>query len=170
MIDQTDATLQEILFQVSSTEAVKLLPWCISVVVSFCYISRDAAKAAQQDEGIPIVSRPCPTVPEPELHGLLVPGPSGGLTSPTVTSPLPVSSLPDIPLAGTPLMGCPFADLLAIPSKGKWNHYPSDSPDHLHAKRTHVTSPEVEVGSKHSLTQGNDHMPDLTPETRTGSR
>ena len=64
---------------------------------------------------------------------------------------------------------CPFADL-AIPSKGKWDHSPSDLPDHLHTMRTHVTSPEVEIESEHSSTQGNDHIPDLTPETRTSSR
>ena len=81
--------------------------------------------AAQQDEGIPIISAPCPTVPEP--HGLPVPGPSGVLTPTLATSHLPVSSLPDIPLAGTPLLGHPFADL-AIPSKGKWDHCPSDHP------------------------------------------
>ena len=30
MINQTDATLQEVLSQVSSTKAVKVLPWCVS--------------------------------------------------------------------------------------------------------------------------------------------
>ena len=71
---------------------------------------------------------------------------------------------------GTPLLEHPFADLLAIPSKGKWDHSPSDSPNCLHAKRTHITSSEVEVGSEHSSPQGNDPMPHLTLETRTGSR
>ena len=169
MIDQTDATLQEVLSQVSLMEAVKLLPWCISTVVPFCYISRAATAAAQQDKGILIISRPCPTVPEPEPHDSPVLGPSGVLTPPPVTFPLPVSSLPDIPLAGTPLLGYPFADL-AIPSKGKQDHSPRDSSNCLHAKRTHITSPEVEVGSDHSSTQGNNHMPDLTLETRTSSR
>ena len=125
--------------------------------------------AAQQDEGIPIVSGPCPTAPEPEPCDLQAPGPSGGLTPPPAISPQPVSSLPDIPLASTPLLGHPFADL-ASPSKGTWNHSPSDSPDCLHAKRTCTTSPDVEGGSEHSSTQGNDHTPNLTPETRTGSR
>ena len=77
--------------------------------------------ATEQDEGIPIISGPCPTVPKPQC--LPVPGPSGVLTPPPVTFPLPASSLPDIPLAGTPLLGCPFADL-AIPLKGKWDHSP----------------------------------------------
>ena len=75
IIDQTDATLQEVLSQVSSTEAIKLLPWCISVVVPFCYISGAASTAVQQDESISIISGPCPTVPKP--CGLSVLGPSG---------------------------------------------------------------------------------------------
>ena len=91
---------------------------------------------------------------EPEPHGSLVLGPSGGLTPPLPTSLLPVSSLPDITLAGTPLLGHPFADLLAIPSKGKWDHCPNDSLKHFHAKRTCITSPEVEVGSEHMLHTG----------------
>ena len=110
-----------------------------------------------------------PTALEPEPHGLLVPGPSGVLPPPPATSLPPVSSLPDIPLAGTLLLRCCYAGL-AIPPKGKWDHSPSDSPDHLHIKRTYITSPEVEVGNEHSSTQGDDHTPDLKPETRTGSR
>ena len=96
MIDQTDGTVQEVFSQVSSTEPVTLLPWCISAVVPFHHISRAITVAAQQDEGVPTISRPCTTVPEPEPHGSPVPGPSGGLTPPLVTSPLPLSSLPDI--------------------------------------------------------------------------
>ena len=169
MTNQTNATFQEVLSQASFMEAIKLLPWYISAVVPFCYISGATTTAVQQDEGIPIVSRLYPTVPEPKPHGLPVPGPSGVPIPPWVTSLPPVSSLPDIPPGRYSLGGCPFADLV-IPSKGKWDHSPSDSPNHLHTKRTHITSPDVEIGSEHSSTQGNDHMPDLTPETRTDSR
>ena len=108
--------------QVSSTEAVKLLPWCISAAVHFYYISRPVTIAAQQDEGIPTVSEPCLTAHEPELCGSPVPGPSGGLTLPPGTPPLPVSPLPDIPLAGTPMLGNPFSDFLPSPyRKGETN-------------------------------------------------
>ena len=125
--------------------------------------------ATQQDEGISIVSWPYTTVLEPEPHGLPVPGPSGVPTPPLVMSTPPVSSLPDIPLAGTPLLGHPFAGL-SIPLKGKWDHFPSDLPNCLHNKRTCINSPEVEVGSEYNSTRGNDHMPNLTPETITSSR
>ena len=84
------------------------------------------------------------TTSEPEPHGSPVPGLSRGLTPPPMMPPLPMSSLPDIPLDGTPLLGHPFADLLGIPTKGKWDHSPSNSLNHLYAKRTHITSPEVE--------------------------
>ena len=141
MINETDATLQEVLSLASTTEAIKLLPWCVSVVVPFHYIRRAAAMTAQQDEGISIVSGPCPTVPEPELHGLPVPGPSGGMTPPLVTCPLPIPSLADILLAGTPLLEHPFADFLVIHSRRKQDHSLSDSLNCLHAKRTCFTSP-----------------------------
>ena len=139
------------------------------MVVPFCYVNEASTMATQQDEGTSIVSGPCPTGTEPEPGGSPVPGPSGVLTPPLVPSPPPVFSLPDIPLEDTPLLGHSFAGL-AIPPKGKWDHSPSDLPDHLHIKRAHVTSPEVEVRSEQSSTQGNDHIPDLTPETRTGFR
>ena len=58
MIHQTDTTLQEVLSQASSMEAIKLLPWCISAVVPFCYISRAATMAVQQDEGASIMFGP----------------------------------------------------------------------------------------------------------------
>ena len=124
------------------------------------------------DEGIPTMSEPCPTTsdPEPEPHGSLSPGPSRCLTPPPGTFPLPVSSQPDIPLSGTPLVGHPFLHLPTTPSQGKWDHSPSGSSDHPHTKMAHITSPEVEVGSEHSSTWGDDHMPDLTPETRISSR
>ena len=108
MIDQDNATFWEVFSQASSTEAVKLLPWCISPAVPFCYISGAITTAAQQDEGIPNVPKLCYTAsepepePEPDHHGSLAPGSSGGLTAPPGTLSLPVSSLPDIPLAGTP--------------------------------------------------------------------
>ena len=121
MIDQTDVTFQGVFFQMSLTEAVKLLPWRVSSAVPFCYLSRAVTIAAQQDKGIPTISEPCPTTsePEPKPHGSPAPGCSDGLTSPPGTPPLPVSSLPDISLAGTPLVGHSFSDFLAIPSQRK---------------------------------------------------
>ena len=168
MIDQTDVMLQEVLSQASSMEAIKLLPWCISMVVPLYYICEVTATAAQQDVVISIVSGPCPTVPESEPHGSPVPGPSGVPTPSPVTSPSPVSSLLDIPLEGTPLLGHSFAGP-AITPKGKWDHSSSDLPNHLHVKRTCITSPEVKVRREYSPTQDDDHIPDPTPETRTDS-
>ena len=138
MLNQTYATLQEVLSQACSTEAIKLLPWCVSVVVPLCYISEATTMATQQDEGISTVSEPCSPVGEPEPHGLPVPGPSGVMTPPPTMSPPSVSSLPDIPLTGTHLLGHSFVGL-SIPLKGKWDHAPSDSPDCLHIKRSHVS-------------------------------
>ena len=65
------------------------------------------------------MSEPCPIESEPEPHGILASGPSGGLTPPPGMSPLAVSSLLDISLAGTPLMRHLFSDFLAIHSQRK---------------------------------------------------
>ena len=97
MINQTDATLQEVLSQASSMEAIKSLPWCVSVVVPFCYISEAITMATQQDKDTSIVSWSCHTVPKPESCGSPVSGPSGVLTPPPMMPPPPVSSMSDIP-------------------------------------------------------------------------
>ena len=104
------------------------------------------------------MSEPCPTEP----HGSLASGPSRYVTPPPGTSPLLVSSLPNIPCQ---VLQSPANHLLT----GKWDHSPSGSPDYPQTKETQVTSPKVKVGSEHSSTWGNNHMPNLTPETRTGS-
>ena len=134
--------------QKSLMEAIKLLPWCISVVVPFCYTSGALSTATQQDEGISIMSKPHMTAsePEPESHGLPVPGPPRGLTPTPGTSFLLVPSLPDIPLSGAPLIGHPFSNLLAIPSQGKWDHTPSGSLDPHPTKRTHNHPPKLRLG------------------------
>ena len=110
-----------------------------------------------------------PMEPEPEPCGSPAPGPSRGLTPPPWTSPLLVSSMPDIPVSSTPLVGYPFPHLPTTSSQEKQGHSPRGSPDCPQAKRTQVTSPKVETGSEHSFTWGDDHTPDLTPETKTGS-
>ena len=169
MIDQTNDTFQEVFFWASLIEAVNLLPCCISAAVPFHYLSGAVTIAAQQDEGIPPMSKPCPTASKPESkpepHGSLAPGTSGCLTPPPETPPLPASSLPDIPLAGTPLVGHLFSDFLAILSQRKQDHSPSGSLDHHHTKRTHVCSPEVEVGVEPNSTEGDQDMPELVQET-----
>ena len=96
MVNQTDATLQEV-SQVRSTEAIKLLPWCVSMGVCLHYISEVPSIVIHQGKGISIASESSPAAPEPEPYGLPVPGPSGGLTHPPAVSPLPVFSIPDIP-------------------------------------------------------------------------
>ena len=140
------------------------------MAVPFCYISGAITIAAQQDEDVPTISNPCPTAsePDPEPHGLLASGPSGSTAPSPGTPPLPVSSLPDIPWVGTPLVGHPFSDLLTISSQNKWDHTPSSSLDHHHTKRTHVWSPEVEVGVEPSPTGGNQDTPELVLETGPG--
>ena len=123
--------------------------------------------AAHQDEGVSSASEPYP------LHCAWASQLTGsrsiwGSDSSTGNVPSTGVSIPDIPLDSTPLLGHSLASL-TIPLKGKWDHSLSDSPNHLCIKRTRITSPEVKVRSEYSSTQGDNHMPDPTPETRTDS-
>ena len=114
LMNQTEATFQEVFSQVDSMEAVKLLPWCVTVAMPLWCISGAVATAIQLVEGIPSISELCPTEPKPEPCGSPPPGPSRVLTSPWGTSPPLVPSIPDIPLLGTSLVGqsCPLNHLL----------------------------------------------------------
>ena len=96
MVEEADATFQEVFSQVRLTDLIKLLPWCISSTVPLHYISRSLATTAQQDEDIPATT----TVSDPE--GSLALGPSSSPACPTGTLPLPVPPLRNIPFVGTP--------------------------------------------------------------------
>ena len=168
MIDQTDATFQEVFSQVGLMEAVKLLPCCISAAVPFQYISRTMTTTGQQGKDVSAIVMPCPTiskpVPAPESHCSPVPYPSSAPTPPG-TSSLPLSFLPSIPLVGSPLVGCPFSDFPAIPPTGQvtslfqWFTWTS-SP-----KKTHVCYPEVEVGVESSFSWGDRNTSELVLES-----
>ena len=89
-------------------EAMKLLPWCISMTVPLHYIRRAVTIAAWQDEGASTVSDPHPTASEPKPHGSPAPGPSSGLTPLPGTSPLPGSFYQTSPWQTLPWWGTPF--------------------------------------------------------------
>ena len=158
MVKQADATIQEVFFQASSADSIKLLPWCISSTAALCYLSGVLATAMQQDEDIPATT----TAFKPE--GSLAPCPSYSPACPPGTLPLPILPLQDIPFVGTPFIGCPFVESLAIPTQKKWYCSPSNSLGNHHDKRTHVDSQEVEARSEHSSAQGNEDMPELVLE------
>ena len=63
MAEGADTTFQEVFCQVSATNLIKLLPWCISSTVPLHYISKVLATTAQQEEDIPA------TITVPELQG-----------------------------------------------------------------------------------------------------
>ena len=132
MIEQTDATFQEIFSQVSLADYIKLLPWCVSMAVPLFYMSRTMATAMQQDEDVPAESEP---------EGSLTLGPSSSPVHPPRTAPLSVPPLPDIPFVGTPPVGHPFTEFLAISTQKKQDHCSSGSLNNNCNKRTHVDSP-----------------------------
>ena len=101
---------------------------------------------------------------------LAAPGLSNNPTHSLETSPPAIPLLPDLPFEDTLLIGHSFFESLAGPSQQKWGHSPSGSFGDHHEKRTQKDSLDVELKSEHSSAQHNDHLPDLIPGTRTGSR
>ena len=128
MVKQVDATFQEVFSQVSLTDLIKLLPWCVSSTVTLHYMSDVLATASQQEEDIPV------TIAIPEPEGSWAPDPSDSPAHQTETPPLPVPPLWDIPFVFTQLVGCTFAEFLAIPIQKKWDHSSSSSLSNHHDK------------------------------------
>ena len=109
MAEETDATFQEVFSQASSTDMVKLVPWCISSAIPLCYMNEVLATMVQQREDIAVTT----TAPEPEGSQALAP--SDSPSHQTGTPHLPVPPLLDIPFVGTSLVGCPFTGFIVDP-------------------------------------------------------
>ena len=135
-----NATFHEDFSQASSTDVMKLLPWCFSSTVPLHYMSNVLAIAMQQEEDFPVTI----AVPEPEKSQ--APDPSDSPVHQTETLPLQVPPLQDITFVGIPPVGYPFAGFIASPAQEKWDHFPSSSLGDHHYKRTHVDSQEVRLG------------------------
>ena len=163
MTKEPDATFYEVFFLLSSTNSIKLPPWCFSSAVPLHYMSDALATAMQQEEDVPA------TIAAPELEGSQAPDPSDSPVHQTETLPLPVPPLLDIPFVGTPLVGCPFAGFIAGPTQKKVDCSSSGSPGNHHDKRSHVVSQEVKAKSEHSSTQDKQDMPTLASEVRPSS-
>ena len=115
MAEKANATFQEVFSQTSSTDLVKLLPWCISSAITLCYMNEVLATTAQQREIVPVTT----TIPEPEGSQTLAP--SDSPAHQTGTPPLPVPPLWDILFVGTPPVGCPFARFIVSPMQKRWD-------------------------------------------------
>ena len=120
----------------------------------------DALAAAMQQGKTALATAGMPELEEPPTPGLS--------SNPACSTEIPptIPLLLDLPFEGTPSMGCSFFESLAGPLQKKRTHSPSRSFGNHHSKRTQVDSPEVEVSSEHSSTQGSDYMPKVIPETR----
>ena len=63
-----------------------------------------------------------------------------------------------------PLLGTHLLDSLLAPLRESWTALPATLSVINMIKQTHLDSPEIEVRSKHSCTQGNENMPKLVLE------
>ena len=144
MTQEGNATFQEVFSMASLTDLIKLLPWCVSSTAPFYYLGYALSTAVQQSKNIQSIA----TALRPKGSPVLYPSSSSDLPSGTPPPLLPL--LPDIPFVGTPPVGCPFPGLITSPISKKWDHSSSDSLHNHHSKKTHISSPEVEVRSEHS--------------------
>ena len=96
MMQEANATFQEVFSMVSLTDSIKLLPWCVSSAVPFHYMSEVLATAMQQNKNIPTTT----TIPKPQGSPAL--GPSSSPAHPTGILPPLVPLLLDIPFVGIP--------------------------------------------------------------------
>ena len=53
MVEQIDATFQEVFSQASSANSINVLPWCLLFAVPLCYMSSMLDTTMQQDEDAP---------------------------------------------------------------------------------------------------------------------
>ena len=164
MAEESNSTFQKVFSQMSSTDSIKLLPWCVSSAVALHYINEVLATAAQWEEDIPWTA----TVPDPESSQVLNP-PDSPAHHTGIPTPL-VPPLLDIPIVGTPLVGHPFAWFIVDPMQKREDCFPSSTLGDLHYKWTHVNPQEVEVRSEHSCVQGEEDLPTLTSEARYSSK
>ena len=111
------------------------------------------ASAMQQGENF----QSTVTVHEPEGSSAL--NPSSSLVHTTGTPPALIPLLPDIPLCRhSPSRGL-FPGFIASPTPKKWDHFSGGSLGNHCYKRTHISSPEVEVRSEHSSAWGDKNIP-----------
>ena len=162
MAEEADVIVQEVCSQVSSTNSMKLLPWCISSAVPLHYMNKALATAAQQEEDVPA------TITVPKSEGSQALHPSDSPNCQTGTPPLPLLPFLDIHFVCTPPVGHPFAGFSASPTQKKWDHSSIGNLRDQHNEQTHVDSQEVEVRSNCNSSQGNEDTPKLVPEEPTG--
>ena len=126
-------------------------------------MSEALATAMQQGENIQSTT----AAPKPE--GSLTLDPLSRPAHPTGPPPPLIPLLPDILFVGTPPVGHSFPGFTASPTLKKWDCFFSSSLCNHHDKRTCISSPEVEVRSRHSSARGNKNMPKLVPEAGSSS-
>ena len=144
MTQEGDATFQEVFSMASSTDAIKLLPWCLTSAVPFHYIGEALATAMQQGENSPT------TTAAPKVVGSMAGGPSSSPAHPTETLPPLILLLLDIPFVVTPPVGHPYPEFIASPTPEKWDGSSSSSLGNHCDKRTHIGSQKVEVRNEHN--------------------
>ena len=145
MVRQTDATFQEVFFQVSLADSIKLLPWCIFSPVPPLLHEWNDGHCLQQDEDVPTTT----TTSEPE--GSLASGHSSSPAHQPGTPPLQVPPLPDILFVGTLLVGYPCADFLAISTQKSETTLPVVHLTIITTRRPALTSKRSKLGVNTAL-------------------
>ena len=114
MGEEVDTTFWEVFSEASSTDLVRVLPWCISTtvnpgVIPTCYMSEALATTMQWRADAPVATT------TPESEGWQAQASMSILACQTGTPPLPVLPMSDIPLISTPPVGCSFIRFIINP-------------------------------------------------------
>ena len=137
MAKEVDTIFREVFSETSSTNLVRLLPWCISTatnpgMIPICYMSEALATTMQQRVDAPAGT----TIPESE--GSQTPASTSSPAHPTWTPPLPILSMSDILIINTPPVRCSLARFIIDPQCKMWDNSPNSVPNNLPGKRAHI--------------------------------
>ena len=150
MAEEVDATFQEVFSAMSSTDLVRLRPWCISTAtnpgaIPIYYMNETLATTMQWREDVPTATN------TPESKDSWAPASTNSPLHQTGTSPLPMS---DIPLINTLQVGCSLIGFIINPKDKKWDHSPNSALDDWPGKKTCAKTAEADISNEHSTPQG----------------
>ena len=143
--------------EMSSTNLVRLLPWCISTTanpctIPICYMNEVLATTVQWRADAPM-----PTT-TPESKGSQALGSTSSPAHQTGTPPLPVLPMSDIPPIGTPPIWHSLIRLIIDPQCKQWDPFPNNATDNWPGKRVHAKTAEANVSIGHSTPQGDREL------------
>ena len=164
MAEKVDATFQEVFSEMSSTDSVRLLPWCISTaanpgMIPIHYMSEALTTTVQQRMDAPVATTALGSEGSQALASTNNPAHQTG------TPPLPFFPCHTFYLSAFPQLGVHLSGLSSIPSTKSRITSPTV---HLMIDLGRGPWPklqtEADVSSGHNTSQGNRELPETPSE------